>query len=139
MDDQFSDTEWLPAQEAVAMLRELGITDINRYFNCIMLAQGAITDEMRDLLLASAVSIVCLKRRRQRIKTDWCEGEILTNFETGTIESISGIKFECTMDVARGTTKATFLVTNTLLEMFRDTAWLLDESEDFDSETDYFN
>ncbi len=138
-DDDPFDGVWLPATEAIALLRELGINEINRYFTCLMMSQGFINDELRSLLVRTAVSAVCLKSRGQRIKTDWCEGEVRTDFLTASFEGLSGVKFECKVDVENRTTKATFLVTSSLLERFPAAEWLFRDLEKADLKTSLFN
>lgn len=136
-DDRF-DGAWVPT-ELIAMLSELGLRDLHRYFSCVMLAQGAINDDMRTLLMRESVSLVCLKRTRTRIKTEWCEGELRTDFASATLEHIAGVKFECTVDVGRRTTKATFIITSSFLDQFEAASWLSRQQNDVKLKTDVFN
>lgn len=129
-EDPFGDGEWLPTEEAIALLNDIGVRDMARHFNCLMLSQGAITDEARELLMRTAVHLVCLKRRQHRIKTDWCEGEVTTNFTTASIETISGVKFECVLDVGTKRTKAAFIITSSLLDRFPAASWIRNRADE---------
>ncbi len=124
--DERFDGEWV-STDLIALLTELGVRNLHRYFGCVLLAQGGISDDLRDLLMRESVSLVCLRQTRSRIKTDWCEGELKTEFASATLESLSGIKFECRMDVGNKTTKATFIITSSLLDLFPAAAWLRKE------------
>lgn len=131
--------EWV-SEDVASQMFELGIPDLHRHFGCMMLSQGSINDDMRNLLIRSAVSLVCLKRKRTTLKTDWCEGEIKTEFGSASLEMLSGIKFEGKVEVGSRTTKVTFIVTTSLLERFEAARWLHeDRDRRVELKTSYFN
>ncbi len=135
--DPFANCAWVPFDDIVEALRELGVRDMSRYFYCVYLEKGALTTDMRDLLMRTAVAMACMKKSSMDLKTDWCEGRLSTRFSFASMDTISGIKFECELDVEDKTTKASFIVTTKLLDQFKDAAWLNEGDDSFGAS--YFN
>ncbi len=138
--DPFKGT-WVPAS-VLTVLSEMGIQNLNRYFGCLMVTKGRIDDDMRNLLMREAVSLVCLKRSSNRFKTDWCEGHVTTTFGHAHLGGLSGIKFECELDVdvESKTMKVAYIVTSSLLDRFPATEWLRNQSDEGPPlKTSYFN
>lgn len=136
--DPFDSMEWFD-RDMIGLLAAEGF-DMHRHFQCLMLSKGAIDDNLRNLLMRTAVSMVCLKQTKGRIKTDWCEGGLTTGFQHGGLEGFSGLKFECSIELEGArTVKATFIIGNRLLERFGDAAWYFEQAEKVQLKTSYFN
>ena len=138
--DPFKGT-WMPAS-VLTMLSEAGVQNLNRYFGCLMVNNGRIDDDLRDLLVQEAIGLICLKRSSNHFKTDWCDGRVTTTFGHANLEGLSGIKFECELDVdvESKTMKVTYIITSSLLDRFPATEWLRNQSDEGPPlKTSYFN
>jgi hypothetical protein len=102
--------------------------------NCLINSNGKpLTDDTRNLLWRKAQEMARAKQNRMKVKTDFCAGVITTDWEHGSMGSITGLKFQADVVVETGETTITYLVRSFELE---DLEWggmnSLDEIEKLD-------
>lgn len=79
-------------------------------FTCLMVCGVPLTSEVREALYQAAKRIARKSESWGRVKGEFCEGLIQTDYAHTMIGSASGIKFTAEVESERGTTKASFII-----------------------------
>lgn len=80
---------------------------------CIMWHGGNLTNRLRNLLFATAQEMFNEKKKYSLIKTPWCSGEVMTEWESKGIAGISGFVFKALVDWEDKSTEVEYICRET--------------------------
>lgn len=87
-------------------------------FFCLMVHGISLSEKVRLELILAAKSMLVDNKNKTKIKTQFCEGAVYTNFQGALLGSVSGVVFMAEIETGKGNTSVKYLIRADLLEYF---------------------
>ena len=94
-----------------------------------------IDDRIRNMLFHVSRTMLKTGKEKVRVKSNFLEGVVTTDFEIGCMGSVAGVVFSAEIDTEKGSGKASF-ITNTdsaEIDNWEESFWMDAMIPDFDS------
>ncbi len=93
---------------------------------CLMTAGLPVDDDIRNALFYTAREMLKAGAEKRRLKTDFMEGVVTTEFKVGCMGSVAGTIFQAEIDAEAGSTKVSYIVNNSYLDEddFESASWM---------------